>query len=171
MHNLVLYFLYYEHNNNNYHLVLSTGFLMVHHHTELHKIWKEHQSCQFLLPGSPFFSCLSQTQSPCSKRILLPAVTYMYSFASSSYKPNKQSIIIFFCIKCIFTWWKSSPIILRKRCSVSMITWSKGMESSGLWIDPFLESVVFPEQFLSHCSNVLSIGQSCTKSESNTILA
>ena len=30
-----------------------------------------------------------------------------------------------------------------------MITWSKGMESSGLWIDPFLESVVFPEQFLS----------------------
>ena len=109
----------------------------------------------------------------CSKRILLPAVTYMYSFASSSYKPNKQSIIIFFCIKCIFTWWKStcSPIILRKRCSVSMITWSKGMESSGLWIDPFLESVVFPEQFLSHCSNVLSIGQSCTKSKSNTILA
>lgn len=59
---LVLYFLYYELNNNNYHLVLSFGFVMVHHHTELHKIWKEHQSCQFLLPGSPFFSCLSQTQ-------------------------------------------------------------------------------------------------------------
>ena len=45
------------------------------------------------------------------------------------------------------------------------------MESSGLWIDPFLESVVFPEQFLSHCSKVLSIGQSCTKSSLNTILA
>ena len=52
-----------------------------------------------------------------------------------------------------------------------MITWSKGMESSGLWIDPFVESVVFPEQFLSHCSKVLSIGQSCTKSNLNTILA
>ena len=54
--------------------------------------------------------------------------------------------------QCVFTWWKRSPMILRKIWRVSTITCVNGIEINDSWIEPSLPLVVF---FL-HCSSYIA---------------
>lgn len=51
--------------------------------------------------------------------------------------------ILFLLTTNSITWWKRSPMILRKRWRVSKITCMNGIEINGSWIEPFRPSVVF----------------------------
>lgn len=54
--------------------------------------------------------------------------------------------------QCVFTWWKRSPMILRKIWRVSTITCVNGIEINDSWIEPSLPLVVFA----LHCSSYIA---------------